>query len=177
MSKPVCLLGFMGTGKSAVGRVLAERAGWRFVDLDAEIERAAGMDIPEIFQREGEEGFRDREARALLSSLDTENTVVACGGGVVIRPENRAALRSGSHPVLLTASVETILRRVGNDPHRPLLQSPNPREHLEALLLKRAPWYREFSPGIPTDALTPEEVACKILRETAGRGLRGNKSP
>jgi shikimate kinase len=158
----IFLVGFMGTGKSTVGRLLAEALGLGFADLDADITAAAGQAIPEIFAAEGEAGFRQRERAALLARLEGGPAVIACGGGIVVDPRNRADLRRGGRVFCLRASPETLRARLGDDPNRPLL-----RQDLGQLLAAREPFYAEFPDQIPTDGLEPEAVAKQILRALA----------
>lgn len=128
----IYLTGFSGTGKSTVGALVAQRLGFRFVDLDTEIERQAGRSVPEIFKAEGEEAFRRYEAEA-LRRLGTEgNLVVATGGGVVLRPENRRLMAETGLVVCLEARPETITRRLANlAPTRPLLTGPDPAARID----------------------------------------------
>lgn len=141
-SSNIFLVGPMGAGKTSIGRRLADRLGMRFVDLDAVIEAQTGVSIPVIFEHEGEAGFREREHRALADTVTQHGQLVATGGGVVLREDNRACLRSGGLVVYLTASVEQQLRRLVRDRQRPLLQAPDRRERLQALAAEREPLYR-----------------------------------
>ncbi|HNW91315.1 MAG TPA: shikimate kinase [bacterium] len=163
---PVVLFGFMGTGKSAVGEILARRLQRTYLDSDAEIEREAGAGIPVIFARQGEAGFRRLETQVITRLAETENAVIACGGGAVLRPENLAALRRhGSIHFVLTAQVDTILARTaGSD--RPLLQCPpaERRQRVEELLARRAAAYDAAGLAVPTDGMTADEVADAIVR-------------
>ena len=152
----IVLIGFMGTGKSAVGRVLARRLAWRHLDTDAEIERAAGRTIPEIFTEEGEPAFRAREA-SLLSSLTppsltgkgagglgSHGLILSTGGGTPLRPENAALLKQIGTVVWLQVTPEAILARVRRSLHeRPLLAGhrDDPLGRIEVLLADRAPRY------------------------------------
>lgn len=168
-SGPVVLFGFMGTGKSAVGAILARRLGRVFYDSDAEIAREAGP-IPDIFARQGEETFRRLETQAITRLAEKENAVIACGGGAVLRAENLAALRrQGSIHFVLTAKTATILARTaGSD--RPLLQG-TPAERtakVETLLAQRAEAYARAGLALPTDGMTAEEVADAIVRLLRG---------
>src|SRR5436305_7307126 len=110
------LIGYRGTGKSAVGRALARRLGWGFADADERVEAAAGMSIADVFAAEGEAGFRDRESAALADLCRLDRHVVSTGGGVVLRPTNRDRLRSAGFVAWLTAEPETIWARLGADP-------------------------------------------------------------
>lgn len=166
MNGPVILVGFMGTGKSDTGRRLARKLGWTFTDLDQAVVRAAGLSIPEIFEREGEEGFRRRERRALLESLKTPEQVVACGGGVVTVPENLELLRAQPWVFRLRARPETVFARVGGDPNRPLLRGEgNPVDRIRELLAAREPLYAPFARQIDTDGFRASEVAERMASE------------
>ena len=138
----MAIVGYMGSGKTTVGRLLARRTGRDFVDLDAEVTRAAGRTIPEIFAERGERAFRDLERDALLSTLErTDPVVISCGGGVILRPENRAAL--GDTPtVFLDEDVDALYRRT-RDPSRPLRGAS--REDFARRLAERLPLYREVA--------------------------------
>lgn len=131
----------MGSGKSSVGRLIAGRLGFQFVDTDALIVQRAGMEIAQIFAREGEERFRDLETAALESLAHRERCVIATGGGVVLRERNRELLRELGFVVLLTASEEVIFERVSRNTKRPLLQTENPRATVSAMLAARQPAY------------------------------------
>lgn len=141
----ILLVGFMGAGKSSVGRLAARARGLQFVDLDREIERQAGCSIPDIFDRLGEEAFRQMETDALGHIEPGRGLVVSCGGGIVGSPLNRALLRELGFVVWLTATEEEIFDRVSRTPGRPLLQTPDPRATIGALLAAREPLYREVA--------------------------------
>jgi shikimate kinase len=139
----VFLIGLMGAGKTTVGRHLARLLGFEFLDADHEIEARTGVAIPVIFEIEGEEGFRRREA-AVIADLVTRNGVVmATGGGAVLRPENRTALRANGAVVYLRAGVDTLVARTKRANNRPLLNTADPRARLEELLRVREPLYLE----------------------------------
>lgn len=168
----IALFGFMGVGKSSVGRLLAERMGLAFVDLDEEIVKRRGTAINAIFEEEGEARFRgiEREVTGEIARLD--GLVIACGGGTVLDPNNLAALRSGSTMVLLTAGIETIINRVENERGvRPLLEVDDRKRRIEALLTKRHPAYIEAADLIvDTTGQDPQAIAEAIighLREVA----------
>lgn len=143
--KNIYLVGLMGAGKTTIGRVLARRMGWRFVDSDHEIVSRTGVSIPTIFEIEGEDGFRRRE-RQVVAELSTEtNLVIATGGGVVLAPENRDCLARNGMVVFLDVSPRQLYERTRHDKNRPLLQVENPLQRLQALHDERAPLYREVA--------------------------------
>jgi shikimate kinase len=142
----VVIVGLMGAGKTTVGRQLASRLKWRFVDTDHEIERRTGVRIPVIFEIEGEDGFRRRESQVLSELLESENMVLATGGGAVLKPENRECLRlQGGLVAYLHVSPGLLHSRTRNDRNRPLLQVADPLAKLQSLLAERDPYYREVA--------------------------------
>lgn len=162
----VWLVGMMGAGKSTVGPALAGRLGRRFVDLDTEIERMAGISIVEIFRRETEAGFRRRERQAIARWAGRQ-VVVALGGGAVAQPGAAARLRACGVVVYLRASVATLLARLGDCRDRPLLRdlsSEARSARVEALLRERRRAYESASVVLDVDGLTPEVVALRGQR-------------
>jgi shikimate kinase len=159
----VVLTGFMGTGKSVVGRRLAERLALPFVDLDDAIEAAASMAIPEIFASEGESGFRRRERDLIASLANRGDCVVATGGGAVLDPENLRNLRTGAMLVCLVAEPAIILQRLGGDVRRPLLQSPDRLARIRELLEQRAAAYAQADLSIDTSGADIEEIVDRIM--------------
>lgn len=144
LPKPLVLVGLMGAGKSAVGRRLASRLDVPFIDADAEIEKAAGCTISEIFEREGEEGFRAGERRVVARLLTSEPVhVLATGGGAFMDPETRALIREKAISLWLRADLEVLFERVSRRSHRPLLKTADPKGTLAALMKKRYPVYAE----------------------------------
>lgn len=142
---PIYLVGMPGAGKTTVGRQLANRLGREFVDLDHEIEARTGVKIPLIFEYEGEIGFRDREAGLLAEISNIENTVIATGGGAVLRPENRRKMKSSGIVIYLSVRPETLFERTRSDRNRPLLQVADPLGKLRTLYVERDPLYREVA--------------------------------
>jgi len=136
-------VGFMGAGKTSIGRLVAQRLGRPFFDTDHEIEARCGVTVATIFEMEGEEGFRDRESRVLQDLTGRSGIVLATGGGAVLRPANRELLRSRGLVIYLEATPSELWRRVRHNRNRPLLQTENPRARLEALFKVRDPLYRE----------------------------------
>ena len=164
----VFLVGPMGSGKSAVGRQLAARLGLAFLDSDAEIEALTGVDIPYIFEKEGEAGFRVRERDVLDALTARAGVVVATGGGAVLDPATRARLRSRGCVVYLRTSVNQQLARTRRSGHRPLLRNPDPLGTLERLMQVRAPLYEETADlVVETDARTVKSVVDEIERRLA----------
>ena len=164
------LVGFMGSGKSSVGRLLATRLGFQFVDTDALVVKEAGMPITEIFERHGEAAFRDMEAAALHSLIGKKSLVVATGGGIVTREENIDSLHQLGFTCGLMADEETIFERVSRNTKRPLLQTPNPRQTISELLAARAPLYAKAAQfQVDTSTKTHAEVAEEILSEAFRR--------
>ena len=154
------LVGPMGAGKSVVGCRLAARLGLPFVDLDAAIEADAGADIPALFAREGEAGFREREHRMLAATLGQPRQVVATGGGAVLDPRNRALLRTHALVAWLRADPATQWQRLSGCTDRPLLSSPDPAATLRTLARERGPLYRQVADLVlDTDGLDEDAVA------------------
>ncbi len=139
------LVGPMGAGKTTIGRHLAKFLQREFVDLDAEIEVRCGADIPWIFDVEGEQGFRDRESALLQEVAGRQGLVVATGGGIVLRAENRLLLKEHGLAIYLSVTPRELYERTRNDLHRPLLQVPNRRAVIDRLVAERDPLYREVA--------------------------------
>ncbi len=162
----VVLVGFMGSGKSAVGRVLARRLGYRFEDMDRRIEERAGRTIAEIFREEGEEAFRTLEREEALAVSRLPGRVVASGGGAFAVAETRTILQQGAITVWLRCDLERILSRVPADGSRPLAGN---RDIMRALLAQREPWYRTADVAVDASAGSPREVAERIVGLIEGR--------
>ncbi|MFH2110638.1 MAG: shikimate kinase [Candidatus Bathyarchaeota archaeon] len=161
----VALIGFMAAGKSTVGRILADKLGYRFVDTDEEIVRRMGLEIAEIFASEGETVFRALEKRVVAEASASEKTVIACGGGAVLDQGNVDAIRSTSRLVLLTASVDEILSRVKGDGSRPLLNVGDIEKAVTVRLEERMPHYLKAADAIvDTSGLTLKEVADRVIQ-------------
>ena len=158
------LVGMMGSGKTSTGRPLAERLGYGFVDADAVIEQAAGCTIPEIFEQDGESGFRAIETQVLNAISQRHSLVVATGGGVVTQSPNWGLLHSGI-VIWLDVDREQLLKRLRADTTvRPLLQRPDPEAALDALLNERRPLYAEADLTVVIDEEPPDVVADGILQ-------------
>jgi len=162
----IFLIGPMGAGKSTVGRLLAEKLHYHFVDTDHEIEAKTGVTIPMIFDIEGEEGFRAREAQAIDELTQCSETVLATGGGAILRPENRMHLRSRGVVVYLKASVEALIARTQHDRNRPLLQTENPAESIRQILEAREVYYEDVADFvIETEGESAHKVVRTLLAE------------
>ena len=166
MGRPqnVFLIGPMGAGKSAVGRQLARLLHLDFVDSDDEIERRTGVDVPFIFEKEGEAGFRKREASAIDDLSRRDGIVLATGGGAVIDPQNRNHLGARGFVVYLHTSVDQQLSRTRKGRERPMIADDDPRASLERLMAEREPLYREIADlTVDTDGRKVKAVADEIL--------------
>jgi 3-dehydroquinate synthase len=166
----VVLVGFMGSGKTTVGRELAARLGRPFVDLDDEVAADAGRPVREIFADEGEAGFRQRETRVLEQVLAKDDAVIAAGGGAPMRDENWQQIRSGNTVVALMVEPAEVLRRLNGSKERPLLE-PDPPSAVASLLPQRLPRYLAADLVLPTDGHAPEQVADWIVEGLPGSGL------
>jgi shikimate kinase len=165
----VVLVGFMGSGKTSVGRALARRLGYGFEDMDRRIEERAGRTIAEIFRDEGEEAFREREREEARAVSRLRDRVVAAGGGAFARPETRALLQEGALTVWLRCDLERILARVPADGSRPLAGN---RAIMQALLAEREPSYGLADVVVDASAGTPREVADRIVGLIEGRNRK-----
>ncbi len=157
----IVLMGLMGCGKSSVGRITARLLGFQFIDTDHLISDAAGCTIPEIFAKEGEQGFRQRESAVLRSLVGTRHSVIATGGGIITQPVNLPLLKHLGFITWLEAEVDLLVRRTAGNNDRPLLRGEEPpRQKLQSLLLQRGPIYQSMADlRIQTDELTQEESA------------------
>lgn len=160
--RPIFLIGFMGTGKSTTGLLLAARLERRFVDLDAVIEEEAHMTIPEIFFNEREAGFRAREAAALRRVAAQGPQVIAAGGGAPAHGDNMDFMLHAGTVVCLTAAVDELVRRIGDAESRPMLSGRDVRDEIERLLPVRQPFYARAHLTVETDGLVPSQVARRI---------------
>ena len=162
----VFLVGPMGSGKSAVGRQLAQRLALEFIDSDEEIEARTGVDIPYIFEREGEAGFRQREAEVIDAVTRRDGVLVSTGGGAVLDAGTRERLRARGRVVYLRTSVDQQLARTRRSNDRPLLNNDDPRGTLERLFEQRAPLYAEVAEiVVDTDGRKVKTVVDQICRQ------------
>jgi shikimate kinase len=168
MKTNIALVGFMGTGKTSVGQVLARKLGWQFVEVDARIEQMAGKSTPDIFAQDGEIAFRELEIEAIKQVARSRKQVIACGGGVVLNTINITRLKDTSVLVLLTASPGTVLKRTSVDrDSRPMLATANdPAARIRELLKYRRPYYeRSTDFMINTSKNSLEQVADQIIEK------------
>ena len=160
----IVLIGFMGAGKSSVGRTLARLTGRPRFDTDEMVAGRFGLTIAEIFERHGEDAFREGETGALSDLTEKSSAIIVTGGGIVLRAENVALLKSLGTIVHLSADEETLFHRISRRATRPLLQTPDPRRTLAQLLSARLPLYRDCADiEVDTSGLSHEEVAKKVL--------------
>lgn len=160
----IVLVGFMGSGKSSVGPVLALRLGWEFVDVDEQVERAEGRAVAAVFAEAGEAYFRAAEARAADEALAREGVVLAPGGGWAAQPGRLRALPSDTRSIWLKVSPEEAVRRSGLAPGtRPLLSDPDPLARARELLVRRGPYYAQCDLEVDTEGRSVEDVASRIL--------------
>lgn len=178
--RSIVMVGMMGVGKSSIGRRLAARLGVPFVDADVEIEKAAGMSIADIFARHGEAYFRGGEARVIARLLESGPQVLASGGGAVINPDTRAAIKARGISVWLKAEIDVLLRRVAKrKSERPMLHTEDPSETLRQLLIAREPVYAQADLTVqsregPHDAIVTEimQALGRFLETPAHDGSR-----
>lgn len=155
----------MGSGKTAVGKLLAKKLGYEFLDTDALIVKKEGKSILAIFSEEGEERFRELEAKTVRELSGLTEHIISTGGGIVINRDNVANLKKDGLVIWLRALPETILQRVGSQTHRPLLNIEDPLEKIKILLMEREPFYAEADLSIDTDGFEVEEIADIIIHK------------
>lgn len=165
----IVLVGFMGTGKTSVGKVLGQRLKRPVMDIDRMIEEREGRKIAEIFEKEGEVHFRALEKEAVREAAASQGAVLTTGGGAVVDPENLARLKETGILVCLAASAETIYSRVKNSKHRPLLKEGDVLGEIKRLLEARAPFYAQADYTLQTDGQSPVYVAKVILKKLQGK--------
>ena len=160
----IVLLGFMGTGKTAVGKKVARKLKMEYLDVDDLIEKETGISISEIFSRFGEKHFRDLESKMAEKVAQYENKVMATGGGIVLKKENMDNLRKKGTLICLIATPELILKRTKAEHHRPLLEVDYPSATIKELLKFRAPYYAQADYSIDTSPLTIDQVVEEVLK-------------
>ncbi len=158
------LVGFMGTGKSTVGRAVAHKLGFDFIDSDVEIERLQGRTINDIFAQDGEPAFRELERQFVESGHPAEKTVIACGGGLVVQPGMLERLKTKGVVVCLHASIQTILDRTARHRTRPLLAVEDPESRVRTLYAQREPIYNRCGTVILTDSRPLHDIAAHVVR-------------
>jgi shikimate kinase len=158
------LVGFMGTGKSTVGRAVSQKLGFALLDSDHEIERLQNKTIPEIFAVDGEPAFRAMERDFIETGHPAARTVISCGGGLVVQPGMLARLKTKGVVVCLHASIETILARTARAHHRPLLVADNPEERIRTLYAQREPIYKQSGTVILTDSRPLTDIVGHVVR-------------
>jgi shikimate kinase len=158
------LVGFMGTGKTTVGRAVGHKLGFQVLDSDHEIERQQGKSIPDIFAQDGEPAFRAMERAFIEHGHPAERTRVACGGGLVVQPGMLESLKSRGVVVCLHASLETILARTARHRNRPLLAVDNPEDRIRTLYAAREPIYKKSGTVILTDSRPLHDIVAHVMR-------------
>lgn len=172
----IYLVGFMGTGKTSVGKVLAKKKKWQFIDLDDLIQFKEKRAIPDIFAKEGEPYFRHVEKKTLKEVAREKNFVVACGGGIVIDKENIEIMKETGIVICLSATPQVILQRTFGYRHRPLLNVSEPKKQIELLLKMRAPYYSLADKTIDTSGLSVEAIIAKITHLISPPRLKERKA-
>ena len=160
----IILVGFMGTGKTTIGRALADQLKRDFVDMDVELEARAGKPIPRIFAEDGEPVFRRMERDLAVELSRRNNLVIAAGGGIVLNPDNIRDFSATGHVICLMAAPDEILRRVSDSNHRPLLEQGNKEERIRKLLQQRQPIYDAIPAQVDTTGKTIAEVVAEVLK-------------
>ena len=161
----IALIGFMGTGKSSVGQMVAAALHFSFLDTDHAIEVRAGKSVAEIFAQDGEPAFREWERRLVNELAERKKTVVSTGGGLPANQANLTSLKAHSLIVCLYATPEKIWERVRHQSHRPLLNDPNPLAKIKSLLAAREPFYRQADVLVTTEMRSVREVAHQVLHQ------------
>lgn len=161
----IALIGFMGAGKTSVGRLVAEQLHFDYLDTDDLIELRSGRTITEIFATDGEPAFRRLEADLVKELAARTKTVISTGGGLPVNPENLASLKTHALVVCLWASPENIWERVKHQTHRPLLHDPNPQQKIRDLLTAREPFYKQADVLLNTESRSVREVAQQVMHQ------------
>ncbi len=173
---PIVLVGMMGAGKTTIGRRLARALGLFFHDADAEIEAAAGMTVSELFERHGEESFRQGEAKVIARLLSGPPIVLATGGGALTTASTRALMKERAISIWLRADIETLVRRATRRPTRPLLKKGDPKETIARLLAERTPYYADATLTIDSQPGAHGNTVNAILAALAGARPRKDRA-
>ena len=163
MDENIYLVGFMGTGKSTVGKIVADRLGREFIEMDQLIEKIDGLKITDIFAQKGEKYFRKLEKKVLRDISDKFGRIVSCGGGIMINKDNVGMLKASGKIICLEASPSVIYARTKNYSERPLLNTADPQKKILELLELRKPFYKQANFFVDTNNLMPDEIAGKIV--------------
>jgi len=164
--KNIVLTGFMGTGKTTIGKLLSEKLSFPFFDTDKVIEQNADMSIPVFFEKLGEKEFRNYETEVIKLLSDTEGCIISCGGGVVLNNLNMDLLSKNGIIIYLKASIDTIVKRVSSNKGRPLIAAmENPKAEIEKLFDKRKQYYQRHNFSFDTDTLSPDEISDEIIKK------------
>ncbi len=166
-ARSIVLVGLMGAGKSSIGRRLGQKLGIAFLDADVEIEKAAGMTIPEIFEKHGEPYFRSGEVRVVARLLDGGPQVLATGGGAYMNGETRARIRAQGVSVWLKADIEVLLKRVRRRADRPLLKADDPEQVLRRLMDQRYPVYAEADLTVVSREASHDDIVDEVIGQLA----------
>jgi shikimate kinase len=169
----IALIGFMGVGKTSVGRLAAEQLHFDYLDTDEVIQSSTGRTITEIFSTDGEAAFRKMEQELVVELAARTKTVIATGGGLPMNPQNLVSLKTHALVVCLWASPEKIWERVKNQTHRPLLHDPDPQKKIRELLAAREPFYRQADVLLNTDLRSVREVAQQVVHQFRLEASRG----
>ena len=170
LRKTVVMVGMMGAGKTAVGRAVAIKLGVPFLDSDAEIERAANLSVPEIFERDGEPFFRKRETEVIARLIDGERGILSTGGGAFLAQDNRAIISERGVSVWLNADLDLLWNRVRHKDTRPLLRTPDPKRTLRELYEARVPLYRQADSSVACEAaLSIDAMAERVIAALVNR--------
>jgi shikimate kinase len=163
----IYLIGFMGAGKTTIGKILSQKLNYNFVDLDLDIEKEQVISISEMFEKHGEKYFRDVETESLRKISEKSNQIISTGGGIVIKDENWEIMRNSGVSVYLKASIETLFNRVKHKSTRPLLNVENPFEKAKELFAARESLYEKSDIVLDREGIEPGDVAMAIVRELA----------
>lgn len=162
----ICLVGLMGSGKTTIGKILAKKLNYKFIDSDSLIEEKTGVKVPLIFEYEGEEGFRRRETKLLSEVVKMNNIVLATGGGIVLSSTNRKFLSKASIVVYLNAAIKELVKRLVNDKERPLIQNVDKETKLRELIERRGSLYESVADYIiQTKGKRASEIANEIIKK------------